>query len=75
MWPLPDRGIGTRLHRITCPSLVVWGEADVVAPVEYASRWPGERVLVPGAGHLVEWDAPDAVAGALQAFFGRTITA
>jgi pimeloyl-ACP methyl ester carboxylesterase len=46
----------------------VWGEDDQIAPVALAARWPGEHVIVPGAGHLAEWDAPDAVAGALEAF-------
>jgi pimeloyl-ACP methyl ester carboxylesterase len=70
VWPLPDRGLARRLHRITCPTLVVWGEDDRIAPVAYAERWPGETVIVPGAGHLVEWDAPDAVAAALLRFLG-----
>jgi pimeloyl-ACP methyl ester carboxylesterase len=70
VWPLPDRGLGNRLHRVRCPTLVVWGDEDRVAPVGYADRWPGERVLVAGAGHLVEWDAPDNVAKSLRDFLG-----
>jgi pimeloyl-ACP methyl ester carboxylesterase len=47
---------------------VVWGADDRVAPVGYADRWPGEKVVVPDAGHLVEWDAPDAVGAVLTSF-------
>lgn len=69
VWPFPDRGLATRLHRLRAPTLLLWGEADRIAPVALAGRWPADdRVLVPGAGHLVEWDAPEQVAGALQKF-------
>ena len=27
-WPIPDRGLDTRIHRITAPTLVVWGHRD-----------------------------------------------
>jgi pimeloyl-ACP methyl ester carboxylesterase len=65
VWPIPDRGLGSRLHRITCPTLVVWGAEDRVAPVALADRWPGDKVIVADAGHYVEWDAPDAVRAAI----------
>ncbi|HUQ40045.1 MAG TPA: alpha/beta fold hydrolase [Acidimicrobiales bacterium] len=67
VWPFPDRGLAGRLHRLTAPTLLVWGEADRIAPVALAERWPAdERVHVPGAGHMVEWDAPEQVGSALQ---------
>ena len=25
IWPIPDKGLARRLHRITTPTLVVWG--------------------------------------------------
>jgi pimeloyl-ACP methyl ester carboxylesterase len=65
VWPIPDRGLASRLHRITCPTLVVWGAEDRVVPVALADRWPGDKVIVPDAGHYVEWDAPDAVRAAI----------
>ena len=38
-------------------------------PVDMAKHWPlDETVVIPGAGHMVEWDAPDAVADALRGF-------
>lgn len=69
VWPVPDRGLRRRLHRITQPSLLVWGEEDRVAPIALAEQWGlGKAVAVPGAGHMVEWDRPDEVAAALRAF-------
>jgi pimeloyl-ACP methyl ester carboxylesterase len=54
------------LHRLRMPTLLVWGEADQVVPVEqaqvWASRLPNARVeTLPGTGHLVFHEAPQAV--------------
>ena len=69
LWPLADQHLSARVHRISMPSLLVWGGADRVIPVEMAKHWPlDETVVIPGAGHMVEWDAPDAVANALRGF-------
>jgi pimeloyl-ACP methyl ester carboxylesterase len=68
VWPLPDHGIARRLHRITCPTLVLWGDKDRVASPALADRWPGELHRIPDAGHLLEWDAPEAVTTSLLAF-------
>jgi pimeloyl-ACP methyl ester carboxylesterase len=73
VWPLPDRNLDTRVHRITQPTLVLWGAEDRVAPCQLAARWArrSDPVIVPGAGHLVEWDAPDAVGDQLLAFLAE----
>jgi pimeloyl-ACP methyl ester carboxylesterase len=68
LWPLGDHGLGKRLHRITCPRLVLWGGQDELLPVGLAEHWGGATVI-DGAGHLMEWDTPDEVAGALRSFF------
>jgi pimeloyl-ACP methyl ester carboxylesterase len=67
VWPLGDRGLGKRLHRITCPKLVLWGGQDELLPVGVAEQWGGATVI-DGAGHLMEWDTPDEVAEALRNF-------
>src|SRR5579871_2746873 len=47
LWPIPDRGLSKRLHRVRTPTLIVWGQADRVVPVAYAAEWqqriPGSR--------------------------------
>ena len=75
LWPLADTRLERRLHRIRCDTLVVWGADDKVLSPRYARRFAdgiGGRTCVavtPGAGHLADIDAPDAVADAvLQAF-------
>jgi pimeloyl-ACP methyl ester carboxylesterase len=54
------------LGHITAPTLVVWGEDDPWLPAttgaELARRIPGARFeLLPGAGHLVQEDVPEAL--------------
>jgi abhydrolase domain-containing protein 6 len=71
IWPLGDRGQGRRLHRITCPTIVLWGDQDELLPVAASGRWAAaglQVAVVPGAGHLLEWDAPEEVAAQLGAF-------
>ena len=67
LWPLNDRGTAKRLHRITVPRLTLWGDLDDVNPVGNAAAWGGATVVA-GAGHLLEWDAPDQVSTALLDF-------
>lgn len=59
-----------RYGEITVPTLVCWGEDDTWIPVgkgrELAARIPGARLeLIPGAGHLVQEDAPAALMAVL----------
>ncbi len=72
VWPIPDRNLDGRIHRIAQPTLVVWGAEDRVTPSHVAARWArhSDPLIVPGAGHLVEWDAGPAVSDALLAFLG-----
>lgn len=57
LWPVPDRGLARRLHRITAPVLVVWGEDDRIIPSSYAHEY-GKRIagstvhIVSDSGHI-----------------------
>jgi pimeloyl-ACP methyl ester carboxylesterase len=56
VWPVPDRGLARRLHRITAPTLIVWGADDALVSVvyaeEFAKRIAGARVeVLAGCGH------------------------
>jgi pimeloyl-ACP methyl ester carboxylesterase len=66
IWPLPDKGLGKRIHRVSAPTLLVWGKDDRLVPLAYADefsrRIPGARVeVVDQAGHLPHLEQPDAV--------------
>jgi pimeloyl-ACP methyl ester carboxylesterase len=55
-----------RLGEIRAPARVVVGAEDKLTPLKYSTllrdRLPGEGFLVvPGAGHMVTWEAPEAV--------------
>jgi pimeloyl-ACP methyl ester carboxylesterase len=54
--PIPDRGLKRRLHRITAPTQLIWGEKDgFVAPVyadKFASLIPNARLdMIADAAH------------------------
>lgn len=64
----PERlaAAGSRLERLRCPALVVWGESDPYIGLPfgraYAERLPGaELVVVEGAGHFPWLDRPQVV--------------
>jgi len=68
LWPFGDRGLAKRLHRISVPTLLVWGGADRIVPASYAKRFAGgirgrTRIRsIPNAGHRADFDAPEALA-------------
>ena len=62
-----------RLHRVTIPVLVAWGQEDGIFPVEYgqayAAAFPSSRyVPIPEAGHFPQIEQPGAVMGAIGDF-------
>ncbi len=68
VWPLPEFGLATRIHRVRCPVTLVWGALDRLNPPGYLARYAAALPLVEathvvaGAGHLAELDRPDEVA-------------
>ena len=73
LWPLGDRGNRGRLHRLACPRLALWGDQDELLPVGTSAAWVAGGVpveVVAGAGHLLEWDAPDEVGARLVELLG-----
>jgi len=72
VWPIPDKGLGKRLHRIAAPTLVLWGDADRVNPLPYAEAWQrrikGAALSVLGGGHMVLHESPDVTASAVEEF-------
>lgn len=61
------------LPTITCPTLVVTGELDQWAPpsqhAEFAEQIPNSKlVIVPGAGHMLPLEAPEALNSAIASW-------
>jgi pimeloyl-ACP methyl ester carboxylesterase len=68
VWPLPEHGLASRIHRVGVPVTLVWGSEDQIIPASYHQRFStalpnvtGSHVIE-GAGHLVAWDRPGEVA-------------
>ena len=73
VWPIPDKGLKKRIHRIAVPTLIVWGNKDqVIASAyaqEFAQRIAGAHVeLIDHAGHLPHLERPDEVARLVRDF-------
>jgi len=73
LWPVPDRGLRKRLHRVTAPTLIMWGEDDRLIPVAYAEEFgrliPHSRVeLVPECGHIPQVEHTDRTYRAVTEF-------
>jgi pimeloyl-ACP methyl ester carboxylesterase len=74
--PSYSNSVASDLKVLHKPSLIIWGELDQQMPLKLAQRLhrdiPESRlVIIPGAGHMILFDASDAVASALADFVGR----
>jgi pimeloyl-ACP methyl ester carboxylesterase len=73
IWPIPDKGLRKRLHRVRAPALLVWGQDDRLVPrvyaEEFARRLPAARTkVVKNAGHAPHLEQPEGTARTVQAF-------
>src|SRR5947199_10826950 len=72
VWERPyDPKLAGRLHRVACPTLLLWGDDDRLVPPAYGEAYrrhlpQAELKLIPACGHLPmfekEADFVDAVA-------------
>lgn len=73
---LHNPGLGRWLHRIDVPTLVVWGDKDRFASLDYgrrlASRIPNAELrIVSGSGHYPQIEQAQATSEAISSFTGR----
>ncbi|MBM4299157.1 MAG: alpha/beta hydrolase, partial [Deltaproteobacteria bacterium] len=72
-----NRPLRNRLHRITAPALVIWGEKDRFVPRShgetYAKLTPngGELKIIPGAGHSAHVERPAETAQLVADFLSK----
>ena len=65
------------LHRISVPTLVLWGKDDKLFPSAYAARW-GERIpasrveIVPECGHGIVIEKPERAAKEIMRLIAGT---
>lgn len=76
IWPIPDKGLKKRIHRVKAPTLLVWGREDRLVPAVYADeftrRLPDARLqTVDGAGHAPHLEHTAAVARVVSDFLSQ----
>jgi pimeloyl-ACP methyl ester carboxylesterase len=73
IWPLPDRGLKKRIHRVSAPSLVIWGRQDGIIPAVYAEEF-GRKLrnsqveVVDDAAHMPQLEQPEIVTELVRKF-------
>ena len=72
-WPIPERGLTKRAHRITMPTLLLWGDSDGVVPPAYGEAF--QRLLpqatlktIARCGHIPQLEQPEEFISAIQGF-------
>ena len=76
IWPIPDKGLKKRIHRIAeIPTLLVWGEDDRLVPRVYAEQFT-ERLrrtrteVIKAAGHAPHLEQPASTVRVVKEFLG-----
>ena len=75
MWPLPDKGLKKRLHRIKAPTLILWGDSDKLTPPAYGPVFQSkiansELHTIKGAGHMAPIEKTAEYVAEVRAFLG-----
>lgn len=75
VWPIPDRALRGRLHRISARTLLVWGREDRIVPVVYAGEFAdliaGSAVaVIDGCGHLPQVERFEETSAVVDDFLG-----
>lgn len=74
IWPIPDKGLRKRIHRISAPTLVVWGENDRLIPPVYAEEFRrsianAEVAMLPKCGHEPPLEQCEMLLSRVRTFF------
>jgi len=70
LFPIPDRGLSSRLYRIKARTILIWGDSDKLIVPAYAHAFKkgiagAELVAIPEAGHMVTLEKTDQVVSAI----------
>ena len=71
VWPIPDKGLKKRIHRIQAPTMVLWGKQDRLVPVSYAEILPADSRREGGSDRPGRTLVPRGVSGASRGDGGR----
>jgi len=75
IWPIPDKGLKKRLHRIKAPTLVLWGDSDRLVPPAYGPLFASkidkaQLATIKGAGHMLPLEKTAEFVSEVRAFLG-----
>ena len=70
LFPIPERGLSSRLYRIKAKTVIVWGDSDRLISPTYAHAFKkgiggAQLVSIPEAGHMVILEKTAAVVEAV----------
>jgi pimeloyl-ACP methyl ester carboxylesterase len=73
VWPIPDKGLKKRLHRVKAPTMIVWGEDDaLISPVyaeEFATRIANSRIeIIKDCGHVPQVERLEILGPMVKSF-------
>lgn len=76
LWPIPDRGLHRRLHRVNQPTLLVWGQHDRIVPPAYGLVFErampsAELVVLQDAAHMPMLEHPTRFCELTNSFLDR----
>lgn len=75
LWPVPDKGLGKRIHRVAAPTLIVWGKQDALISSAYAAEFgrhiAGSRVeIIDDCGHVPQMEQLAQTMSLVSEFLG-----
>jgi pimeloyl-ACP methyl ester carboxylesterase len=75
VWPVPDKGLAKRIHRIAAPTLIVWGKQDSlissVYAAEFGRRITGSRIeVIDQCGHIPQMEQFEQTLALVRDFLG-----
>ena len=75
IWPIPDKGLKKRIHRIKAPTLILWGEPDKLTPPAYGPLFQSKianskLVTLPTVGHMLPVETTPEFAKEVHDFLG-----
>jgi pimeloyl-ACP methyl ester carboxylesterase len=73
LWPIPDKGLKKRIHRITAPTLLLWGASDRLVPPIYGEAFlkrmrRARLTLFTEASHMLPFEKADEFAEVVTDF-------
>jgi pimeloyl-ACP methyl ester carboxylesterase len=72
-WPIPDRGLTKRIHRLNMPVLLIWGDHDQIVPLSYGHTFNSlinnsKLSVLKNTGHIPQLESETEFIKAITGF-------